>query len=438
MAKKSSAKSPRITERRQDKRFYLLDWYKYAMGQIIANHRKLSPGAKGFGHALLALFGTKPWFPMNMRELARHCGVSERAARNYRHELEAAKLFRFAVPPYWARKNKAKATEIHFRTGTVTKWLRNHGLLKAKSDWVSRNDKPEAPSTNTDEMGTTSLSPALNADGDVGNPCGSERTPLTTGKMSSSLPYSKEGGAKPAAPSLMARDAADAPPKENSQKKGLGADFNGEWHRATQVEKPDWSDFELDDDVRWPDVDADGFVIGFGVTGSSTEGCVLVSWFDDHSPDLWVETAELERAETEAAEPEPEPAMPTLEPMYGFEVGDRVSYGNRPIGTVTGFYACVGAVVDFGNGHETVAPGSLELVPRAEVDTGTCRAGTRVRHLKYGDGTCTAIDGTKVTVLFDRYDERKILLAFLQIVDNELAGDILASAVRVRTEQITG
>ena len=231
-------KRPRITERRQDKRFYLLDWYKYAMFQIIANHRKLSPGAKGFGHALLNLFGTKPWFPMNMRELARHCGVSERAARNYRHELETAKLFRFAVPPYWARKNKAKATEIHFRTATVTKWLRNHGLLKAKSDWVSRNDKPETPLRNTDEMGTTSLSPALNADGDVGNHCGSKRTPLTTGKMSSSLPYSKEGVAKTAAPSLDARGASDAPPKENSQKKGLGADFNGEWHKATQVEKP--------------------------------------------------------------------------------------------------------------------------------------------------------------------------------------------------------
>ena len=110
------------------------------MSQIIANHRKLSPGAKGFGHALLNLFGTKPWFPMNMRELARHCGVSERAARNYRHELEAAKLFRFVTPPYWARKNNAKATEIHFGTATVTKWLRNHGLLNAKPEWVSRNE----------------------------------------------------------------------------------------------------------------------------------------------------------------------------------------------------------------------------------------------------------------------------------------------------------
>ena len=163
-----------------------------------------------------------------------------------------------------------------------------------------------------------------------------------------------------------------------------------------------------------------------------------MTWLNDHSPDSWVETAELERAETESAEPEPEPAKPTLEPMYGFQVGDRVSYGTR-VGTVTGSYKGAGVVVDFGNGDETVAPGSLELVPRAEVDTGIFRVGTRVRHLKFEDGTCTAIDGNNVTVFFDKYDERKILLAFLQIVDNEaLADDILASAARVRTEQITG
>ena len=117
--------------------------------------------------------------------------------------------------------------------------------------------------------------------------------------MSSSLPYSKEGGAKPAAPSLIARDASDAPPKENSHEvsdgygpkkpKGLGADFNGEWHRATQAEKPDWSDFDLQDDVRWPEVEEQGFVVGFGIDGSATEGFVLVRWFDEHSQDLWLE-----------------------------------------------------------------------------------------------------------------------------------------------------
>ena len=46
-----------MKKRWKDRRFYLLDWYKFAMSQIIANHRKLSPGAKGFGHALLNLFG---------------------------------------------------------------------------------------------------------------------------------------------------------------------------------------------------------------------------------------------------------------------------------------------------------------------------------------------------------------------------------------------
>ena len=133
------------TKRWQDKRFYLLDWYKYAMFQIIAKHKKLSPGARAYGYDLLGMFGTKPSFPANLTDLARHCGITENTERKYRRELEDAKLFRFVTPPYWVRKTKGEATEIHFRTGTVTKWLRNHGLLKAKSDWVSRNDKPNAP-----------------------------------------------------------------------------------------------------------------------------------------------------------------------------------------------------------------------------------------------------------------------------------------------------
>ena len=88
-------------------------------------------------------------------------------------------------------------------------------------------------------------------------------------------------------------------------------------------------------------------------------------------------------------------------------------YGKR-VGTVTGSHKGAGLVVDFGAGDEkTVAPGSLQMVPRA------CRAGTRVRHLKYGDGTCTALGVNRVTVLFDKHGEQKILLPFLQILNNE-------------------
>ena len=290
-------KHPRITERRQDKRFYLLDWYKYSMGQMIANHRKLSPGAKGYGHALLALFGTKPWFPANMTNLARQCGMSRPTELKYRRELEEAKLFRFVTPPYWARKNNGKATEIWFKTGTVTKWLRNHGLLKAKSDWVSRNDKPATPHRSADEMGTSERPCKTNLHGEAHSLTAATVSTPTMLKIGLTLPISKEAGASAATPALKARDASAAPAKENSHGK-LGADFNGEWHKATQVEKPDWSDFDLDDDVRWPADEAQGFVIGFGITGSATEGCVLVTWLNDCSPNSWVETAELERAES--------------------------------------------------------------------------------------------------------------------------------------------
>jgi hypothetical protein len=122
----------------QDKRFFLTDWYKYALFQILSNHKKLSPGARAYAYAILGLFGTKPMFPTNLTDLARYCGITERTGRNHRRELEAAKLFRFVTPPQWMRKSQAKATEIWFPTAMVTKWLRNHGMLNAKPEWVSR------------------------------------------------------------------------------------------------------------------------------------------------------------------------------------------------------------------------------------------------------------------------------------------------------------
>ena len=140
---KPMKKRSNTTKRWQDKRF--TDWYKYALFQIIGKHKKLSPGAKGYACAVLGPFGTKPMFQMNLNDLARHRGITERTQRKYRHELEDAKLFRFVTPPYWVRKSQAQATEIWFPTAKVTKWLRNHGLLTAKSDWVSRNDKPDDP-----------------------------------------------------------------------------------------------------------------------------------------------------------------------------------------------------------------------------------------------------------------------------------------------------
>jgi hypothetical protein len=185
----------RPANRWQDKRFYLTDWYKYALGQIINKQRNLSPGARGYAHAILGLFGTKPMFPMNLSDLARHCGIAERTERNYRRELEEAKLFRFVTPPYWVRKSQAQATEIWFPTAKVTKWLRNHGLLTAKSNWVSRNDKPDAPRRNTDETGTSSRPPAINAVDEAGSACATEGCTPTTGKMSRShLPVSSCGG----------------------------------------------------------------------------------------------------------------------------------------------------------------------------------------------------------------------------------------------------
>jgi hypothetical protein len=203
-----SRTKPMKKQRWQDQRFFLTDWYKYALFQIIGKHKKLSPGAKGYACAVLGLFGTKPMFPMNLCDLARHCGITERTQRKYRRELEDAKLFRFVTPPYWVPKSQAQATEIWFPTAKVTKWLRNHGLLTAKSDWVSRNDKPDAPLGNTDEMGTSQRPPEINTLGEALSPTAAMGSTPTTGKITPSLPKEAVGVAAAASPSGAASDGA--------------------------------------------------------------------------------------------------------------------------------------------------------------------------------------------------------------------------------------
>ena len=64
----------------------------------------------------------------NLENLANDCAVSVRTLRKYRHEIEKAGLFRFETPPYWKRKT-GFATEIHFPTKMVEKWLRDNGFL---------------------------------------------------------------------------------------------------------------------------------------------------------------------------------------------------------------------------------------------------------------------------------------------------------------------
>jgi hypothetical protein len=69
-------------------------------------------------------------------------------------------------------------------------------------------------------------------------------------------------------------------------------------------------------------------------------------------------------------------------------------------------------------------PGELQVVePEIEcrvsdiVETDAYRPGTRVRHLKFGDGTVKGAEGKTVLVAFDDAETRKVLPAFLQIVE---------------------
>ncbi len=133
------------TGRWQDKPFYLTPMYKYALGEIITQHKQLSPKVKHTARAILAEFHTDGKIPRNLEALARDkCGISIRTFREHRTILEDAGLFRFDTPPYWKRNQAdfAVATTICFPTKRVQKWLRDNGFLEAsgkRDRWVEKS-----------------------------------------------------------------------------------------------------------------------------------------------------------------------------------------------------------------------------------------------------------------------------------------------------------
>ena len=133
------------TGRWQDKPFYLTPMYKYALGEIITQHKQLSPKVKHTARAILAEFHTDGKIPRNLEALARDkCGISIRTFREHRSILEDAGLFRFDTPPYWKRNQAdfAVATTICFPTKRAQKWLRDNGFLEAtgkRDRWIEKS-----------------------------------------------------------------------------------------------------------------------------------------------------------------------------------------------------------------------------------------------------------------------------------------------------------
>ena len=347
-----------MNNRWQDKRFKVLDWYKYAQTQRI-NGAKIPQRAKGICHAILDKFGMKASFPINLDKLAGDCGVDPKTLRKYRPVIEGAKLFFFDVPPYWARKIDAKekqATTIRFPTRQVTKWLHNRGLLTAKPDWVCHEmTKTHAPSENPYEMATSEKTPGNGTFGSPDFSTAAIGSQPTKGKSHRSLP--KEVAAPSAADGLgFAAAGADrpSPPRLATKEDGqLGANYYGDWIAATETPL-----FERQG--KWLGASVDngeggiGSVIGFPVSSApeSLDGHVLVQFTEVDGepwdePACWVPLTDLE-----LVQPEPKPVA------HNIKLGARVR-ANRP-----GVFFGGGTVVGFDkNGEPIVTP---DCAPRVK------------------------------------------------------------------------
>jgi hypothetical protein len=87
-------------------------------------------------------------------------------------------------------------------------------------------------------------------------------------------------------------------------------------------------------------------------------------------------------------------------------------YGKRTVAEVEGTMVRL----EFQDGNSPWVPiSTLTFTSTAKPDLHA--VGTRVRHLKFGDGTVKGAEGKTVLVAFDDAETRKVLPAFLQIVE---------------------
>ncbi|MCA3250026.1 MAG: hypothetical protein ACK5WY_02210 [Holosporaceae bacterium] len=75
------------------------------------------------------------------------------------------------------------------------------------------------------------------------------------------------------------------------------------------------------------------------------------------------------------------------------------------------------------NTYTTPQPPPMRRVASANTVSGTISGsvngigiGSRVRHKMFGDGTITAVDGTKLEVRFDRIGHKKVMASFVTAI----------------------
>ena len=267
-------------ERWQDKRFFLTKKYKDGLREMIWSRRRLSGKAQHVGLRILDRFASTPTIFANLEKLAGECDMSRPTLRRYLQELSKAGLFRFDTPPYWRRKS-GHATEIHFPTKAVEKWLRDNGFFMT----MERN----LPWSKAEKVNKTGVSPSAKL----------QKTPST---MERNLPTSQDEVASAPRSATAAKAAASLAPcdkerKASAEASGLGAkydDDNGKakWFAAT-TERPFTipSRFPLGQRVGCNAVETLAAVLGFG-THSRTASKLLVKWDDEASPG-WMSYEEL-------------------------------------------------------------------------------------------------------------------------------------------------
>jgi DNA helicase-2/ATP-dependent DNA helicase PcrA len=57
-----------------------------------------------------------------------------------------------------------------------------------------------------------------------------------------------------------------------------------------------------------------------------------------------------------------------------------------------------------------------ELIAKSSGPASSFRPGDRVFHLKFGNGNVTAVDGNKLTIVFDKAGEKRVVDSFVERV----------------------
>jgi hypothetical protein len=445
--KSSDKKQTKLRAKRwQSKRFFLTKTYKDGLGEII--RRRLSGRAQHVALRILDRFQSTPDVFANLENLAGECGIHRDTLRKYMTELADKGIFRFVVPPYYKRQ-KGFATEIHFPTRMVHKWLRDNGFSKVmpknaacsksrnadktyvepsaklqKDERTCREirqhlirDEGAAPARSAAALTASSL--AASAQESKTSAGLTEAQAMAMTKLGAVLTHPKLGkgpiavrignvGDRHCAIDIefdkggRQRFEVGSPEFNELSLAGIGAYYDDVWYLGTterpfRVFPPDG--FTIDVRVQHKDTPTsaadDGTVVGYG--RPENQWHLLIKWDDPALSEngySWMLPGEVSLADVPAIA-DPVIQSPTLVPVQG--------------------------------------PGASS--PDEEA-TGAYRGGERVHNLHFGDGRALGMEGNRVRVDFGApHGIRSVLTAFLELIE-PAADNVPPQLVGTRSEPL--